>query len=148
MTKTAQKIAKKTIEKTSNANVMKTSIYNANVYNGLNHKQEKSFRRKQRNFMQKVADTIFLNSNGVRRTKAEINTFKSSPECKALIKEFNSNYKTVYLLNDFTIKSIYSGTDKTKIAELSEMLKFIQSCKTVRKTAKSSTTKTVQKETA
>ncbi len=81
-----------------------------------NAKEQKQFRSKQRRKMQAFVNEIILASK--QNKKAELS--KS-------VKAFISFYKKDYLLNDFSLASIYQGSKETKVAELGDMLKIVKS---------------------
>lgn len=76
---------------------------------------QKKFRSKARRAIQKLADAVIIAS----LAKGQ----KGLPDA---IKNFNTHYQKEYVLNDFAIKSIYTGKNETKIADLQKCLKIVK----------------------
>lgn len=145
--KTTAKISKKAAEKQQ----FKTSIYTTLLFEDAIGKEgfdkkAKVIRGRARRSLTKSFNAIFLLPNGVRRTGKEMKAFIASKECKAIVNTFIKEYKKNYILNDFSIQSIYEGKEELKIKELTQLLDFIKEQYTA--TKKPTTRKVTKKATS
>lgn len=77
--------------------------------------EQKKFRSKARRAIQKLADTVITTSLA-----------KEQKGLGAAVKEFNAHYKKEYVLNDFSVKSIFTGKNEEKIKDLGRALKIVK----------------------
>lgn len=144
-TKTLEKIVSKVAEKKQ----FKTSTFTVDFYKGITNQpnEMKKARSRSRKMNERLYSTIFLNADKTNlKSKKELVEYKSSTECKELIVAFNKRYKVDYILNDLSVKSLYSGNDELKIKELGLTLDFIKSFLETKKatTKKKAITKKVE----
>ena len=88
---------------TTNKGTKKESIYKESIFVGLNDKQKKSARRKIRNYVHSIFDSLIL----ANKENKKSNVTKLS-------QEFLTFYKETYRINDFSFASIASENTKEK----------------------------------
>ena len=88
---------------TTNKGTKKESIYKESVFDGLNDKQKKSARKKVRNYIHSIFESIIF----ADKEKKKENITK-------LAKEFADFYKETYKVNDYSFSSIASENTKDK----------------------------------
>lgn len=81
----------------------KESIYKETIFEGLNDKQKKSARKKIRNYVHAIFESIITKSNE-----------KKTKELNDLITSFVDFYKETYKINDFSFSSLASENTKDK----------------------------------
>ena len=82
----------------------KANIYKDEIFTDCNEKEKKSLRKKLRNMLFSCA-TSLLNE-------------KNKENQKALIKAFNDFYKECYLINDYSLNSVFNENLKTEKKEI------------------------------
>ena len=87
----------------TNLSTKKESIYKESIFNGLSDKQKKSARKKIRNYVHAIFESII--------TK---NTEKKTKELNDLINSFVEFYTETYRVNDYSFSSIASENTKEK----------------------------------
>ena len=87
----------------TNLGTKKESIYKESIFNGLSDKQKKSARKKIRNYVHAIFESII--------TK---NTEKKTKELNDLINSFVEFYTETYRINDYSFSSIASENTKNK----------------------------------
>ena len=88
---------------TTNKGTKKESLYKESIFAGLNDKQKKSARRKIRNYVHSIFDSLILASKDNKKSNVT-----------KLSQEFLAFYKETYRLNDFSFASIASENTKEK----------------------------------
>ena len=88
---------------TTNKGTKKESLYKESIFVGLNDKQKKSARRKIRNYVHSIFDSLIL----ANKENKKSNVTKLS-------QEFLAFYKETYRINDFSFASIASENTKEK----------------------------------
>ena len=88
---------------TTNKGTKKESLYKESIFAGLNDKQKKSARRKIRNYVHSIFDSLIL----ANKENKKSNVTKLS-------QEFLAFYKETYRINDFSFASIASENTKEK----------------------------------
>ena len=88
---------------TTNKGTKKESLYKESIFAGLNDKQKKSARRKIRNYVHSIFDSLIL----ANKENKKSNVTKLS-------QEFLAFYKETYQINDFSFASIASENTKEK----------------------------------
>ncbi len=110
---------------TTNKNVSETNVQNekstkvkmyVNIGNDASSKESKKFRGKRRRILFNYANDIISLSLSKDKEK----------ELKKGISDFCTMYKSQYVLNDFSISSLYVGANETKKEDLKRMLQIIQ----------------------
>ena len=98
----------------SNAGIAKESIYKKEIFeNCLSDKSKKQVRSKIRKFIDNFLESILL--------------CKDSEKLKKLCLEFDKFYKSVYIINDYSLASIVSNnTNETKKINLQKMLNIVK----------------------
>lgn len=97
----------------SNLGVRKSSIYRENLFSGANDKEKKSLRKKFRNMLLSLSETIVSEKNSDKLNK--------------LVNNFNDFYCSCYILNDYSLSSVCQenlATEKKNILQ-----KALQICK-------------------
>lgn len=87
----------------TNLGSKKESIYRDSIFEGLNDKQKKSARKKIRNYVHSLFESIITKSNE-----------KKKDELNSLIKAFVAFYTETYKLNDYSFNSLASENTKNK----------------------------------
>lgn len=87
----------------TNKGTKKESIYKEDVFEGLNDKQKKSARKKVRNYVHSIFESIIF----ADKEKKKENITK-------LAKEFAEFYKETYKVNDYSFSSVASENTKDK----------------------------------
>ena len=62
--------------------------------------------------------------NTAMRSAKEIKEYATTKECKTLLKEFKSFYTENYLLNDFSVASVYTGDNSGTLKTLTQLMGF------------------------
>ena len=88
---------------TTNKGTKKESIYKESIFEGLNDKQKKSARKKVRNYVHSIFESILF---------AEKENKKSN--VSKLAKDFADFYTETYKVNDFSFASLASENTKDK----------------------------------
>ena len=88
---------------TTNKGTKKESLYKESIFVGLNDKQKKSARRKIRNYVHSIFDSLILASKENKKSNVT-----------KLSQEFLAFYKETYRINDFSFASIASENTKEK----------------------------------
>ena len=88
---------------TTNKGTKKESIYKDSIFEGLNDKQKKSSRKKIRNYVHSIFESLVL----AQEENKKANVTK-------LANEFLVFYKETYRINDFSFSSIASENTKEK----------------------------------
>lgn len=88
---------------TTNKGTKKEGIYKESIFEGLNDKQKESARRKIRNYIHSIFNSIIV----ADKEQKKINVSK-------LAKEFSDFYKETYKVNDFSFASLASENTKDK----------------------------------
>ena len=88
---------------TTNKGTKKESLYKESIFVGLNDKQKKSARRKIRNYVHSIFDSLILASKENKKSNVT-----------KLSQEFLTFYKETYRINDFSFASIASENTKEK----------------------------------
>ena len=88
---------------TTNKGTKKESLYKESIFAGLNDKQKKSARRKIRNYVHSIFDSLILASKENKKSNVT-----------KLSQEFLAFYKETYRINDFSFASIASENTKEK----------------------------------
>lgn len=88
---------------TTNKGTKKESIYKESIFEGLNDKQKKSARKKVRNYIHSIFDSIIVADKEQKKTNVS-----------KLAKEFSDFYKETYKVNDFSFASLASENTKDK----------------------------------
>lgn len=98
----------------SNAGIAKESIYKKEIFeNCLSDKSKKQVRSKIRKFIDNFLESILL--------------CKDAEKLKKLCLEFDKFYKSVYIINDYSLASIVSNnTNETKKINLQKMLNIVK----------------------
>ena len=78
-------------------------------------KAQKQYRSKARRKMQSKVDAVLIASK--QNKKAEL---------QKAVKDFISFYKKDYLLNDFSLASLYQGSKEIKVEEYNSVLKIVK----------------------
>ncbi len=140
----SSKVSEKLVNKTAEKKQFKTSIFTVDFYKGIEDKPNKmkKQRSRSRKANERLYNTIFLNDDKTNlKTSKQLKEYKESKECKELINSFTKRYKADYILNDLSLKSLYSGKDELKTKELSKVLEFIKSFLSEKKTIRKTPTK-------
>lgn len=87
----------------TNLGTKKESIYKDSIFEGLNDKQKKSARKKIRNYVRSIFESIITKSNE-----------KKTNELKLLIDSFVAFYTETYKINDYSFNSLASENTKNK----------------------------------
>lgn len=87
----------------SNKGAKKESIYKESIFEGLNDKEKKSSRKKIRNYVHSIFESV-INADSL----------KNSTSVSKLAKEFSEFYKETYKINDYSFASIASENTKDK----------------------------------
>lgn len=87
----------------TNLGTKKESIYKESIFDGLSDKQKKSARKKIRNYVHAIFESII--------TK---NTEKKNKELNDLINSFVEFYTETYKVNDYSFSSVASENTKDK----------------------------------
>ena len=87
----------------TNLGTKKESIYKDSIFEGLNDKQKKSARKKIRNYVHSIFESIITKSNE-----------KKNNELKTLIDSFVAFYTETYKVNDYSFNSLASENTKNK----------------------------------
>ena len=87
----------------TNLGTKKESIYKESIFEGLSDKQKKSARKKIRNYVHAIFESII--------TK---NTEKKNKELNDLITSFVEFYTETYRVNDYSFSSVASENTKEK----------------------------------
>lgn len=99
----------------SNSGQSKETIYKADLFKNLSDKEKKSLRRKLRNTMDSFITSFIA-----------YDTAKDIKKLNALFTSFNDYYKSVYVLNDYSLNSLMSNnTDIAKKDGLTKMLSIV-----------------------
>lgn len=99
----------------SNSGQSKETIYKADLFKNLSDKEKKSLRRKLRNTMDSFITSFIA-----------YDTAKDTKKLNALFTSFNDYYKSVYVLNDYSLNSLMSNnTDVAKKDGLTKMLSIV-----------------------
>ena len=88
---------------TTNKGTKKESIYKDTIFEGLNDKQKKSARRKIRNYIHSIFESLIV----AKKENKKSNITK-------LAKEFSEFYKETYKVNDYSFSSVASENTKEK----------------------------------
>jgi hypothetical protein len=78
-------------------------VYKLELFVGMNEKQIKSSRKKIRNYVNSIFESII-----------SLESKKESAKVTKLVNEFNSFYKETYLVNDYSFASVASENSKNK----------------------------------
>lgn len=87
----------------TNKGTKKETIYKDAIFEGLNDKEKKSARKKVRNYVHSIFESIIF----ADKEKKKENITK-------LAKEFAEFYKETYLINDYSFSSVASENTKDK----------------------------------
>lgn len=87
----------------TNLGTKKESIYKESIFEGLSDKQKKSARKKIRNYVHAIFESIITKS-----------TEKKAKELNDLINSFVEFYTETYRINDYSFSSIASENTKEK----------------------------------
>ena len=87
----------------TNKGTKKESIYKESIFADLNDKEKKSARKKVRNYVHSIFESIISSNN--ENKKANVTK---------LAKEFSDFYKETYRVNDFSFASVASENTKDK----------------------------------
>lgn len=87
----------------TNKGTKKESIYKDTIFEGLNDKQKKSARRKIRNYIHSIFESLIA----AKKENKKANITK-------LAKEFSEFYKETYKVNDYSFSSVASENTKEK----------------------------------
>jgi hypothetical protein len=87
----------------TNKGTKKESIYKESIFDGLNDKEKKSSRKKIRNYVHSIFESII---------NAEQN--KNTANIAKLAKDFSEFYKETYKVNDYSFASVASENTKDK----------------------------------
>lgn len=87
----------------TNLGTKKESIYKESIFEGLSDKQKKSARKKIRNYVHVIFESIITKS-----------TEKKTKELNNLINSFVEFYTETYRINDYSFSSIASENTKEK----------------------------------
>ena len=99
----------------SNSGQSKETIYKADLFVNLSDKEKKSLRRKLRNTIDSFITSFIA-----------YDTAKDTKKLNALFVSFNDYYKSVYVLNDYSLNSLMSNnTDIAKKDGLNKMLTIV-----------------------
>ena len=88
---------------TTNKGTKKETIYKDSIFEGLNDKQKKSARRKIRNYIHSIFESLIA----AKKENKKANITK-------LAKEFAEFYKETYKVNDYSFSSVASENTKEK----------------------------------
>lgn len=88
---------------TTNKGTKKETIYKDGIFDGMNDKQKKSARKKVRNYVHSIFESII-----------SANKEKKYANITKLAKEFSEFYKETYKINDYSFASIASENTKDK----------------------------------
>ena len=88
---------------TTNKGTKKETIYKDSIFEGLNDKQKKSARRKIRNYIHSIFESLIA----AKKENKKANITK-------LAKEFSEFYKETYKINDYSFSSVASENTKEK----------------------------------
>ena len=111
-TKATKEVQSTKAQKIDSAN--KERMYK-HIDKGASYKEQKKFRGKQRRLLQKQSNNLFV-----------ANLKKDKSDIKKATKEFVSFYKEHYVLNDFSIESLYKGSNEAKLQEVKEILSIVK----------------------
>jgi hypothetical protein len=78
-------------------------VYKPDLFVGMTEKQIKSSRKKIRNYVNSIFESII-----------SLDLKKESAKVTKLVNEFNSFYKETYLVNDYSFASVASENSKNK----------------------------------
>lgn len=99
----------------SNSGQNKETIYKSDLFKNLSDKEKKSLRRKLRNTIDSFITSFIA-----------YDTAKDTKKLNALFVSFNDYYKSVYVLNDYSLNSLISNnTDVAKKDGLTKMLSIV-----------------------
>lgn len=99
----------------SNSGQSKETIYKSDLFVNLSDKEKKSLRRKLRNTMDSFITSFIAYDSA-----------KDAKKLNALFTSFNDYYKSVYVLNDYSLNSLMSNnTDIAKKDGLTKMLVIV-----------------------
>ena len=87
----------------TNLGTKKESIYKESIFEGLSDKQKKSARKKIRNYIHAIFESIITKSND-----------KKTKELNDLIQSFVEFYIETYRVNDYSFSSVASENTKEK----------------------------------
>ena len=87
----------------TNLGTKKESIYKKSIFDGLSDKQKKSARKKIRNYVHAIFESIITKS-----------TEKKTKELNDLINSFVEFYTETYKVNDYSFSSVASENTKDK----------------------------------
>ena len=87
----------------TNLGTKKESIYKESIFEGLSDKQKKSARKKIRNYVHAIFESIITKSND-----------KKTKELNDLINSFVEFYTETYRVNDYSFSSVASENTKEK----------------------------------
>ena len=87
----------------TNLGTKKESIYKESIFEGLSDKQKKSARKKIRNYVHAIFESIITKSND-----------KKTKELNDLIQSFVEFYTETYRVNDYSFSSVASENTKEK----------------------------------
>lgn len=87
----------------TNKGTKKESIYKEELFKGLSDKEKKSSRKKLRNYVHSIFESI-INAKEV----------KNIDKVNKLAKEFSDFYKETYRINDYSFASVASENTKDK----------------------------------
>ena len=99
---------------TTNKGTKKESIYKDTIFEGLTDKQKKSSRRKIRNYVHSIFESLIA----AKKENKKANITK-------LAKEFSEFYKETYKVNDYSFSSVASENTKEK-ALINDALNIIK----------------------
>ena len=88
---------------TTNKGTKKETIYKESIFEGINDKQKKSARRKIRNYIHYIFESLIA----AKKENKKANITK-------LAKEFSEFYKETYKVNDYSFSSVASENTKEK----------------------------------
>lgn len=88
---------------TTNKGTKKESIYKEEIFTGLSDKEKKSARKKIRNYVHSIFESII-----------DASKEKKSANISKLVKEFSDFYLATYKVNNYSFSSIASENTKDK----------------------------------
>lgn len=88
----------------SSLGTKKASIYKNEIFENCSDKEKKSLRKKLRNTLFSLCSSLISETEREKQNK--------------LIKSFNDFYKSVYLLNDYTLQSVCNENLKSEKKEI------------------------------
>lgn len=131
----AKKEVVKAAKEVASKKDVKTSLYNPMIYSEVgfaNTKAHKKVRGGIRRHLTKVYDSIYfytVEGKMKKRSIKEAVEFCNSKEGAKIKKAFIIHYKKTYITNDFTISSLYSGSNEDRMKEVSNLLQAITQSK-------------------